>query len=88
MFMQSRRNLWAFRRKLLPHSDRPQMEEANLFQPPVYIYQITWHYVTEEVFLHSLQVVWDVMSCRTVSTYRRFGEAYCHHHEGHVQRNA
>lgn len=88
MCMQSRRNSRAFRTKVLPQSDRLQMEAANLFQAPVNIYQITWHYVTEEVFLHSLQVVWDVMPCRMVSTYRRFGEAYCHHREGHVQRNA
>jgi len=57
MYMQSRRNLRAFRRKLLPQSDRLQMEAANLFQAPVNIYQITWHYVMEEVFLHSLHVV-------------------------------
>jgi hypothetical protein len=82
MCMQSRRNLRAFRTKELPQTDRLQMEA------PVNIYQITWHYVTEEVFIHSLQVVWDVMPCSMVSTYQRFGEAYCHHHEGHVKRNA
>lgn len=72
MCLQSRRNLTAFWRKLLPQSDRLQMEAANLFQAPVNIYQITWHYVTEEVFLHSLQVVWDVMPCRPVTTYRLY----------------
>jgi hypothetical protein len=85
MCMQSRQNLRAFWRKRLLQSDRLQMKTANLFQASVNVYQITWFYVTEGVFLHSLQDVWDVTPCRKVSTYRSFGEAHCQHHVGHVQ---